>query len=131
MKILLDTHTFIWYVEGASELSLMAKKHIEDPTNQCLVSLVSLWEMSIKVGLGKLDLMGAFESVLEDIAQNGFELQPITFDHILLQTHLEWHHKDPFDRLLVAQCLAEKMPIISRDAVLDAYFESSIQKRIW
>lgn len=131
MNILLDTHTFIWYVEGSNELSLVGRKHIEDPTNQCFLSLVSLWEMSIKVSLGKLDLQEKFETVLEDITQNGFELQPIIFDHVRQHTHLAWHHKDPFDRLLVAQCLVEKMPIISRDAILDLYFENSIAKRIW
>lgn len=131
MNILLDTHTFIWYVEGSNELSDNAKKHIEDSSNQCFVSLVSLWEMAIKVSLGKLNLQGDFETVLEDILNNGFELQPITFDHILQQTHLEWYHRDPFDRLLVAQCLFEKMPIISRDTMLDDYFMDTNLKRIW
>lgn len=131
MKILLDTHTFIWYVEGSKELSLTATRHIEDPANECFVSMVSLWEMSIKISLGKLELQGAFETVMEDIVQNGFGVQPIFFEHVRQNTQLVWYHKDPFDRLLIAQCLVENMPIISRDALLDSYLEDSIFKRIW
>lgn len=131
MNILLDTHAFIWYVEGSSELSRLAIRHIEDPANQCFVSLASLWEMSIKISLGILDLKGNFETVLEDIAYNGFDLQPVIFEHIQQNTKLDWHHKDPFDRMLIAQCLVENMPIISRDTIFDAYFGGYPPQRIW
>jgi PIN domain nuclease of toxin-antitoxin system len=131
MNILLDTHAFIWYVEGSNELSRVAILHIEDPANQCFVSLASLWEMSIKISLGKLDLKGNFETVLEDIAYNGFDLQPVIFEHVQQNTKLEWYHKDPFDRMLIAQCFVENMPIISRDTILDAYFEGYPSQRIW
>lgn len=131
MNILLDTHTFIWYVEGSAELSLRAKSHIEDPANQCYVSLVSLWEMSIKISLGKLSLKGDFDTVLEDVAKNGFDLQPIIFEHVRENTALSWHHKDPFDRLLIAQCIVEGMPFISRDDIFDAYLSGTVPQRIW
>lgn len=131
MNVILDTHAFIWYVEGSPLLSQAAKYNIEDPANQCFISLASLWEMSIKISLGKLELKGDFETVLEDIARNGFDLQPIIFDHIQQNTKLDWHHKDPFDRILIAQCVVEDMPIISRDVVFDAYFTGASPGRIW
>ncbi len=130
MNLLLDTHTFIWYVEGSAELSQAARQAIEHPENQGFVSMASLWEMSIKVGLGKLELQSPFETVLDDIAENGFELLPIHFAHTLENTRLDWHHKDPFDRLLIAQARVEAMPVVGRDGVFDLYFDGGLG-RIW
>ena len=107
MKILLDTHAFIWYVEGSLELSKTARKEIEDNTNQCYLSMASLWEMSIKIGLGKLSLKSPFNTVFDDVSNNGFDLLPIIFEHTLLNAQLTWHHKDPFDRLMIAQVLVK------------------------
>ncbi|MBP6812020.1 MAG: type II toxin-antitoxin system VapC family toxin [Saprospiraceae bacterium] len=131
MNLLLDTHTFIWYNEGSVELSHDARQEIENPQNQCFVSIASLWEMSIKIGLGKLDIQSPFETVLDDVSENGFELLPVTFEHTFQNSRLDWYHKDPFDRLLVAQCLVEKISIISRDSILDLYFGNALVKRIW
>lgn len=131
MNLLLDTHTFIWYFEGSPELSSNARKEIENPHNQCFVSIVSLWEMSIKINLGKLEMNAPFETVMDDITQNGFRLLTIIFNHTLQNSLLEWHHKDPFDRLLAAQSIVENMPLISRDAVLDLYLEDQMAGRIW
>lgn len=131
MNLLLDTHTFIWYVEGSAELSTNARREIENPQNQCFVSIASLWEMSIKINLGKLEMNAPFETVMDDITQNGFRLLPIIFAHTLQNSLLELYHRDPFDRLLVAQSIVEKMPFISRDAVLDLYLEDQMVRRIW
>ncbi len=131
MNVLLDTHVFIWYVEGSNELSRKARNTIENEQNQCFVSMASLWEMSIKVGLNKLELQGSFSNVLQDVQDNGFERVPITFPHVLLNAQLDWHHKDPFDRLLTAQSIEERMDVISRDDILDKYFINTSIHRIW
>lgn len=131
MNLLLDTHTFIWYVEGSSILSTNARQEIENPQNQCFVSIVSLWEMSIKIGLGKLEIQSPFESVMADISNNGFDILPLLFEHTLQNSRLEWHHKDPFDRLLAAQCINENMPFLSCDRIFEDYFEGYTCARIW
>jgi PIN domain nuclease of toxin-antitoxin system len=105
MNLLLDTHAFIWFVEGSSELSVKAKNAILDDNNIKYFSIVSLWEMSIKIAQGKMELKSPFESILDDVYNNGFKLCEIKFDHILKNTGLEWHHRDPFDRLLYHKLL--------------------------
>ncbi len=87
--------------------------------------------MSIKIGLKKLELRGLFTTILQDVQDNGFELLSITFNHVLLNAQLDWHHKDPFDRLLAAQAIEERMDMISRDDVLDRYFNNTSSHRIW
>ena len=87
--------------------------------------------MSIKIGLGKLEMQNAFEAVMDDISENGFEIVPLLFEHVLQNTKLTWHHKDPFDRLLAAQCISENMPFLSRDTIFEAYFEGMNCRRIW
>lgn len=128
MNLLLDTHAFIWYVEGSTLLSVEAKNAIEYPENQCFVSIATLWEMSIKIGLGKLSIKSSFESVQQDLEENNFRLLPISFDHILCNTELPWHHRDPFDRLLIAQTITEEMLLISRDENLDPYFYRQVPR---
>ena len=128
MRVLLDTHTFLWYVWDAPELSDRAIEIIEDPENEKLVSLVSVWEMAIKVSLGKLQLNRPFgELQAELIDANGFTLMPIEYRHTVLVSALPFHHKDPFDRLLIAQSLSEDVPLIGTDAAFDAYGV----KRLW
>lgn len=131
MNLLLDTHTFIWFVEGSEALSNNAKNEIENPLNQCFVSIVSLWEMSIKISLGKLYMQGPFETVMNDISDNGFELLPLLFEHTLQNSLLDWHHKDPFDRLLAAQCIVGNMQFLSRDGIFETYFDGQTCSRIW
>jgi PIN domain nuclease of toxin-antitoxin system len=115
MNLLLDTHAFIWFVEGSPELSSKAKNSILDVNNIKYVSIVSLWEMSIKLAQGKLDLNNSFDTVLNDIYDNGFQLYDINFSHILENTRLAWHHKDPFDRLLISQAIVDNLSVISKD----------------
>lgn len=121
MKLLLDTHTYIWFYNDKPELSPLAKRMIESEENFAYLSIVSLWEMSIKVSLGKLELNKSLSQVYHDLIISGIEILPIAFDHILSSSTLPFHHRDPFDRLIVAQALTENMQLLSADTVFDAY----------
>jgi PIN domain nuclease of toxin-antitoxin system len=121
LKLLLDTHTFIWFINGDERLSTKAKKEILKSSNSKFISMASIWEMAIKTSLGKLRINYPFEEVFNQIEENGFEALPIIFDHILLVSQLEFHHRDPFDRLLIAQAIWENMKIISKDENFHKY----------
>ncbi len=122
MSLLLDTHTFLWFVFGNSLLSAHARTMIEDVANEKFVSVASVWETAIKVGTGKITLLRPVEAFFhEELTQSGIRLLPIELRHAARVSTLAFHHRDPFDRLLVAQSLTEDLPIISIDAVLDAY----------
>jgi PIN domain nuclease of toxin-antitoxin system len=122
MTLLLDTHTFLWFCQGDASLSSAAKALIEDPNNRKLLSVVSCWEIAIKAGLKKLTL-GEPSATYIPAALNrtGFELLPITLEHATSVESLPPHHKDPFDRLLVAQAGLEGTPLVSADGAFDAY----------
>lgn len=122
MRLLLDTHTFLWYIWDHPELSPTAIELIEDKQNEKFVSIVSVWEMAIKVSTGKLMLNRPFNDLKSAMIEgNGFELWPLSFDHTVFVSTLPYHHKDPFDRLLIAQSLTDQMPIIGRDEMFDRY----------
>lgn len=122
MRLLLDTHTFLWWVDGARELSGRARAAIGDPDNDCLLSLASCWEMAIKVSTGKLKLPVALERFIpEQLTVNGFRHLEIGFRHIARVTRLAFHHRDPFDRLLVAQAIEEELTVVSADPVFRKY----------
>ena len=122
MRLLLDTHTFLWFLADDPQLSPAARRLIEDGTNEIVLSMASLWEIAIKVSLGKLTLGGAFATFIPDqLTLNAFGLLPIELAHVTAVAALPFHHRDPFDRLLIAQALVEPLPIISRDPALDAY----------
>lgn len=128
MTFLLDTHTFLWFVGADSRLSRKAMSTMRDEANPIVLSLVSVWEMAIKAGLGKLRLPQAVETfVPEQMQLNGIGQLAIEFRHAARVEGLPPHHTDPFDRLLVAQALTEGLPIISADPAFDAYGVS----RIW
>jgi len=128
MTVLMDTHSFLWFANGSSQLSARARTIIEDPTNDKLLSMASIWEMAIKISIGKLNIAQPFEQFIPHQLQiNGFEMFEIKFDHITKVIHLPFHHRDPFDRLLIAQSLVDQIPIVSADSVFDAY---SVQ-RLW
>lgn len=122
MKLLLDTHSFLWFVEDDPHMPDHVKDLIEDEQHEKYFSIASAWELAIKVGLGKLTLSLPLEIYLPDSLQrNGIGLLPITLNHAIHVASLPLHHKDPFDRLLVTQSLLDAMPIISVDAILDSY----------
>jgi PIN domain nuclease of toxin-antitoxin system len=122
MRLLLDSHTFLWWVKDDPALSRGARAAIADPDNECFLSHASVWEMAIKASLGKLRLSSTVERfVVEHCAANGFQLLSITRAHIASVEGLPFHHRDPFDRLLVAQARHEDMALVSRDPSLKAY----------
>ena len=128
MTLLLDTNAFLWFCQDDPALSARAKASIEDPANRKLVSIASCWEIAIKVGLGKLKLGESSVTYLPAaLARTGFDLLPINLAHATGVESLPSHHKDPFDRLLVSQALAEGISIVSSDVQLDPHGVS----RIW
>jgi PIN domain nuclease of toxin-antitoxin system len=128
MKVLLDTHTLIWFVENSPHLPATRSALIADESTERLVSIVSLWEIAIKHSLGRLALsLPLDEFIATHVPADKVTLLPITVPHLLTFAQMPWHHRDPFDRILVAQALTENVPIISADAALDTY---AVQ-RLW
>jgi len=122
MKLLLDTHSFLWFIGGSSKLSVNARMLIEDLSNQSVLSVASLWEIAIKVSSGKLSLVQSFETFIpQQMSLNGIELLEISFPHTVVVATLPFHHRDPFDRLLIAQAIVEQIPIVGCDTKFDAY----------
>jgi len=126
LPVLVDTHAFLWWCEDSPELSRKARTAMTE--QDCFVSYASFWEIAIKVSLNKLRLPGIIDRYLANqMSLNGFEQLEIGFRQIMRCATLERHHGDPFDRLLIAQAMEESLPIVSRDAVFDAYGV----ERIW
>ena len=122
MKYLLDTHTLLWFLTDDKKLSRRARQLIESSSNESFLSIVSLWEIAIKTGLGKLDLDKPFEQMFpEQLYLNNIKILDITVNSLIKLTTLPFHHRDPFDRLIIAQGLVENLPIISVDTDFDAY----------
>lgn len=122
MNYLLDTHTFLWFINDDRELSVMAKTLIEDPENAIYLSVASVWEMAIKVSLGKLNLPAPFtDFVAEQLSENSLRLLEIQVEHVGAVATLPFHHRDPFDRLIIVQSLSEHIPIIGKDQIFDGY----------
>jgi PIN domain nuclease of toxin-antitoxin system len=127
VKILLDTHVLLWWFQKVANLSQKARSTISGVQNQVVVSTASAWEMAIKSKSGKLDAQPFLDRLEEDLAEEGFLVLPITIEHAVKAGLLVQHHKDPFDRMLVAQAQAENLPIVSNDRVFDRYALT----RIW
>ncbi len=122
MRVLLDTHALVWSVANSPRLSPVARNLTDDPSITKLVSIASLWEIAIKVRLRKLEFGIEFDALVGLIEDEGLAtFLPITPAHVKYLQHLEMHHRDPFDRMLVAQALAENLTLVSADASLDAY----------
>lgn len=122
MNLLLDTHAFLWFIAGNSTLSKKARGLIENSENQIFLSAASLWEIAIKVSLGKLELTEPFDKLIpQQLENNGVQLLNIAPEHAAIVAKLPFHHRDPFDRLLASQAMAEQMPILSGDEAFDLY----------
>lgn len=121
MNYLLDTHTLIWFLNGDKDLSFNARKAIESFEALNFVSIASLWEIAIKVSLGRLELKTSFEKIEEEIIKNNFKILPITFRDTMVLSTLPFHHRDPFDRLLIAQNMNNDFTIISKDPLFESY----------
>lgn len=121
MSLLLDTHAFLWFIDDNPRLSASAKSLIESDA-KALVSIASLWEIAIKISIGKLRLPQPIDPFIpQQLALNAIELLPINTAHLAVLSTLPLHHRDPFDRLLAAQAYVEQMPIVSADSRFDAY----------
>lgn len=119
---MVHTHTFLWFITGDARLSRVAEQLLEDEQCDLLLSIASVWEIAIKVGLGRLPLPYPIREFLpQQIAENELTLLPIRMNHALEVVGLPMHHRDPFDRMLVAQALSEDVPILSADGSLDPY----------
>ncbi|NCD35306.1 MAG: type II toxin-antitoxin system VapC family toxin [Spartobacteria bacterium] len=122
MNILLDTHAYLWFLAGDDSLSAKARGAIESSDNTKFVSIASLWEITIKYRLGKLELEEDLRDVIaEYVSKNGFNLLPIEIEHLLVLNQLPMHHRDPFDRILISQCIADGMACISVDGAFKEY----------
>jgi PIN domain nuclease of toxin-antitoxin system len=122
VTLLLDTHTFLWFITNDPLLSSAARGLIADPDNEILVSPASYWETAIKVSIGKYPLSVPYETFIsQGIHGNGFKILPIEPAHTAVLTTMPFHHRDPFDRLLVAQAQVEKLSVVSSDLFLDRY----------
>ena len=122
MNYLLDTHAFLWYFEDSSNLSKRASDIIEDDAVQKYVSIASLWEFSVKYCVGKLTFDGGLAHLWDMLSQNGFTILPIT--QLQLETlisELPFHHRDPFDRLIIATAKAEELTIVTVDENIQKY----------
>ena len=128
MRLLLDTHTFLWFINGDENLSQRSKILIQESDNEVFISIATLWEITIKTSLGKLELSQPFDLLIpRELTNNEFTQLPITIEHLIKLGSLPFHHRDPFDRLLIAQSLYEQMPLISKDSEFDDYE----LERIW
>ncbi len=122
MRLLLDTHTFLWFVNDNSKLSDRLKDLIEDTNNVIYLSVANLWEMSIKFNLGKLTLDPNYEEFLDrEVTTSSIQLLNIELEHLRINATLPFHHRDPFDRLIIAQSIAENIPIVTLDSAFNKY----------
>jgi PIN domain nuclease of toxin-antitoxin system len=122
MKVLLDTHAFLWLITGDHRLSQNAINTFLDPRNSLYFSAASFWEISIKKSLGKISLQrGWVETMQDEMAANSVHWLPIEIKHCIEVMELPFHHRDPFDRMLIAQSIAENMRLLSRDSRFSDY----------
>jgi PIN domain nuclease of toxin-antitoxin system len=121
MKVLLDTHAFLWSISDDERLSRRAQQIFTGP-NDLWLSVASIWEILIKVKAGKLPLpepSGPY--LVRELSKNGIEILPIKLDHVLRIENLTVHHRDPFDRILIAQSIEEKLPLLTADPIFERY----------
>jgi PIN domain nuclease of toxin-antitoxin system len=121
VRLLLDTHVLLWAAEAPEKLSAVARRELEDSSNALFFSAASIWEIAIKVSLGKLRFSRPPQDLVESLLQSDFVELPIESTHAAKVSSMPWHHRDPFDRLLLAQADIEQMTLVSRDAGLDPY----------
>ena len=129
MNLLLDTHTLIWFITDNDNLPRKTKSIIESKENACFVSMASYWEIGIKNSIGRLDLNADLKTIFHIIEETGFNTIPITTNQILTNAHLPFHHQDPFDRIIIAQAMTEKMTIITKDSQMELYDVPTLWKK--
>ena len=128
MKLLLDTHIFLWWADDPEKLSQAALSALQDEANEIILSVVSVWEMQIKIQLGKLKLSLPLKDLIKNQQEtNQLNLLPVELKHVLALDTLPFHHKDPFDRLLMAQSLEEDLTLVSADSQFTPYSVKLLQ----
>ena len=128
MKLLLDTHIFIWWVDQPEKLSPAALSALKDEANELLLSVASVWEMQIQIQLGKLKLSLPLKELINNqLETNDLTVSPVALTHVLALDSLPFHHKDPFDRLLIAQSVEEELTIVTTDSQFSAYSVKLLQ----
>jgi PIN domain nuclease of toxin-antitoxin system len=121
MRLLIDTHILIWFLEGNKLLSKPRRQIVVNPQNDVFVSIASLWEAAIKISIGKLTLANPLAEVIKQITIENIEILPIAPEHTLQVSALRFHHRDPFDRIIIAQAQVENLPIMSDDGEFSNY----------
>jgi len=122
VRLLLDTHAFLWFLLDDPKLSAKADALISDPNNDIEVSPASYWEIAIKISLNKYSLPEPYQVFMErEIASNDFRILPIEPKHTSALTNMPFHHRDPFDRLIIAQAMVENIAVVSGDPAFDSY----------
>lgn len=121
MRYLIDTHILIWFLEGNKFLAKSRRQIIADSQNEIYVSIASFWEMAIKISIGKLTLANPLNDVIKQIAAENIEILPIASEHILQVSVLPFHHRDPFDRIIIAQAKVENLPVMTDDSEFGNY----------
>lgn len=128
MKLLLDTQIFIWWADHPEKLSHTALSALKDESNDLLLSVASIWEMQIKIQLGRLTLRLPLKELTRSQQEiNGLTISPVALTHVLALDALPFHHKDPFDRLLIAQSIEEDLTLVSADSQFSAYAVKLLQ----
>ncbi len=127
MKLLLDTHTFLWFGENSKHLPTKTRKMMEDSSHTLHLSIASLWEIAIKMSLGKLKTKQPLAKTIQQTKDQGIHILAVTPEHTLLISKLPFHHRDPFDRMIIAQALEEQMTIVGKDELFELYGV----KRVW
>ena len=122
MRALLDTSSFLWFIGGSKKLSAKAREVMENYDNELVMSVASLWEIAIKLSIGKLELSEPFDRLIpEKIEENAIDILQINLSHLSAMMRLPLYHRDPFDRLIIAQGIFEKLPIIACDEAFESY----------
>ena len=122
MRVLIDTHVFIWWTSDVTRLSSRVNDLLLDPSTEVVLSIVSIWEMQIKLSLGKLQFKTNLQELIDDeISRNKIELLSLSLSHIYALSNLPQYHRDPFDRILISQSIDTNLQIVSIDEKFDAY----------
>lgn len=121
MNLLLDTHSFIWFINGDKALPKKIISKIIDIENKYFLSIASLWEIALKISLGKLSIEGGFDKISDFLINNEIEILPISFQHLQVMMKLKFHYRDPFDRLIISQGICEDFHIITDDKNFNEY----------
>ena len=129
MSLLLDTHTLLWFASGDHQLPKEIKSKITDTNTSCFISVASLWEITIKLKLGKLRLAISLEQLFHILEDNQIDVIQISYDHLFILSELPHYHSDPFDRLIISQAISEKMSLVSKDKQLHNYRVRTIWKK--